>query len=47
MVQHLVINNTNDHLQNAIEKYGKLYFCRRHPLFFDLVAFFRDLQINL
>jgi len=22
MVQHLVINNTNDHLQNAIEKYG-------------------------
>jgi group I intron endonuclease len=22
MVQHLVINNTNDHLQNAIQKYG-------------------------
>ena len=22
MVQHLVSNNTNEHLQNAIEKYG-------------------------
>src|SRR6184192_756639 len=22
MVQHLVINNTNEHLQNAIDKYG-------------------------
>jgi hypothetical protein len=26
LVDHLVTNNTNEHLQNAIAKYGKLHF---------------------
>ena len=30
LVRHLVINNTNDHLQNALAKYGA-FSCPVHP----------------